>query len=175
MMLATGNQLRAARALVGMDQTTLARAAQVNINTIGSMESRGSAALTSGLDKIKAVMAALEVAGVEFLNDGRPGVRMRAPTIEFSLTVDSTDGPSLSGKDGATAVLVEFDSSAIGEFAGYENRAIRKREALDRLREIANQKYSRGQFQSLGGRRLIRISIDEVTAWRAGRRKAPRD
>jgi len=169
MMLATGNQLRAARALVGMDQTTLARAAQVNINTIGSMEGRGSAVLTSGLDKIKAVMAALEAAGVEFLNDGRPGVRMRAPTIEFSLTVESTEGPSLSGKDGETAVLVEFDSSAIGEFAGSE-RARRKREALDRLREIANRKYSRGEFQSLGGRRLIRISIDDITAWRAGRR-----
>ncbi len=76
-MLTTGNQLRAARALVGMDQGTLAQRAGVNINTISSMEKRGAEVLTSGLDKIKAVMAVLEGEGVEFLNHGRPGVQIR--------------------------------------------------------------------------------------------------
>ncbi len=76
-MLTTGNQLRAARALVGMDQGTLAQRAGVNINTISSMEKRGAEVLTSGLDKIKAVMVVLEEAGVEFLNHGRPGVQLR--------------------------------------------------------------------------------------------------
>jgi predicted transcriptional regulator len=59
-----------ARALVGMDQGELARLAGVNINTIGSMEKRGDQILTSGLDKVKAVMAVLEAAGVDFLNHG---------------------------------------------------------------------------------------------------------
>lgn len=76
-MLTTGNQLRAARALVGMDQSTLADRAGVNINTIGAMEKRGADTLTSGLDKVKAVMQALEAAGVEFLNHGQPGVRLQ--------------------------------------------------------------------------------------------------
>jgi len=75
-MLTTGNQLKAARALAGMDQGELARRASVNINTISSMEKRGGNVLTSGLDTIKAVMSALEAEGIEFLNHGNPGVRL---------------------------------------------------------------------------------------------------
>ena len=75
-MLTTGNQLRAARSLVDMGQSALADAAGVNINTISSMEKRGANTLTSGLDVIRKVQAALEAAGVEFLNHGQPGVRL---------------------------------------------------------------------------------------------------
>ncbi|MHC2020396.1 hypothetical protein [Methylobacterium sp. CM6247] len=76
-MLTTGNQLKAARALAGMDQGTLAKRAGVNINTIGSMEKRGSEGLTSGLDKIQQVMRVLEAEGIEFLNHGEPGVKLK--------------------------------------------------------------------------------------------------
>jgi len=76
-MLTTGNQLRAARALVGMDQGTLADRAGVNINTISAMEKRGAAGLVSGLDKVQSVMRVLESEGVEFLNHGEPGVKLR--------------------------------------------------------------------------------------------------
>jgi transcriptional regulator with XRE-family HTH domain len=76
-VLTTGNQLKAARALAGLDQGELAQRAGVNINTISAMEKRGAEILTSGLDKIKAVMDALDAAGVEFLNHGQPGVRMK--------------------------------------------------------------------------------------------------
>lgn len=76
-MLTTGNQLRAARALVGMGQAELAQRARVNINTIVAMEKKGPSTLTSGLDKIRSVMVALEAEGVEFLNHGSPGVRLR--------------------------------------------------------------------------------------------------
>lgn len=75
-MLTTGNQLRAARALADIDQGTLAKRAGVNINTISAMEKRGGHGLTSGLDKIRAVMKVLEAEGVEFLNHGHPGVRL---------------------------------------------------------------------------------------------------
>lgn len=78
-MLTTGNQLRAARALAGMDQTALAAKAGVNINTISAMEKRGPNMLKSGLDTIRAVMLALEAEGVEFLNHGQPGVRLAKP------------------------------------------------------------------------------------------------
>ncbi|MBZ9693954.1 hypothetical protein [Mesorhizobium sp. CO1-1-9] len=76
-MLTTGNQLRAARALADMDQGTLAKRAGVNINTISAMEKRGAQGLTSGLDKIRSVMSVLEAEGIEFLNHGSPGVRLR--------------------------------------------------------------------------------------------------
>lgn len=79
-MLTTGNQLRAARGLVAMDQITLAERSKVSANTIRSMEGKGASILTSGLDTIRAVQAALEEAGVEFLNHGRPGVRLREAT-----------------------------------------------------------------------------------------------
>ena len=76
-MLTTGNQLKAARALAGMDQGTLAKRAGVNINTIGSMEKRGAEGLTSGLDKIQQVMRVLEAEGIVFLNHGEPGVKLK--------------------------------------------------------------------------------------------------
>lgn len=75
-MLTTGNQLKAARAMAGMDQATLAAAAKVNVNTIGAMERRGGETLTSGYDTIRSIMDVLEAAGVEFLNHGQPGVRL---------------------------------------------------------------------------------------------------
>jgi transcriptional regulator with XRE-family HTH domain len=76
-MLTTGNQLRAARALADMDQGTLAKRAGININTVSAMEKRGGEMLTSGLDKVRAVMQVLEAEGIEFLNHGSPGVRLK--------------------------------------------------------------------------------------------------
>ena len=80
-MLSTGNQLRAARGLIAMDQVTLAERAKVSANTIRSMEAKGANILTSGHDTVRAVQAALEAAGIEFLNHGRPGVRLREPQV----------------------------------------------------------------------------------------------
>ena len=77
-MLTTGNQLRAARALAGLDQATLAKAANVSPNTISAMEKNAAGSLTSGLDTIRAIMTALESAGIEFLNHGQPGCRLKA-------------------------------------------------------------------------------------------------
>ena len=54
-MLSTGNQLKAACALAGMDQIALAEDARVNVNTIRATEARGPAVLTSGLDTIRRV------------------------------------------------------------------------------------------------------------------------
>jgi hypothetical protein len=42
------------------------------------MEGKGAETLTSGLDTIRAISKALEAAGVELLNDGQPGVRLKA-------------------------------------------------------------------------------------------------
>lgn len=75
-MLTTGNQLRAARALVDMDQATLAARSGISANTISTMEKKAAATLTSGYDTIRKLMDVLEAEGVEFLNHGRPGVRL---------------------------------------------------------------------------------------------------
>jgi predicted transcriptional regulator len=74
--LISGRQLKAARALVGWEQTHLARKSGVAVSTIRRMESFGGevGARTSTLSLVQ---KALESAGIEFLNDTRPGVRMR--------------------------------------------------------------------------------------------------
>jgi transcriptional regulator with XRE-family HTH domain len=77
-MLTTGNQLKAARALAGISQAELARAAEINVTTVSAMEGKGAGVLGSGLDTIKAVMDALDAAGVDLLNHGQPGVRLKA-------------------------------------------------------------------------------------------------
>lgn len=72
----TGRQLKAARALVGWEQTDLARKAGVAISTVRRMESfQGE--IGARTSTLSLVTKALERAGIEFLDDGKPGVRMR--------------------------------------------------------------------------------------------------
>ena len=74
--LTNGRQLRAARALLGWDQPKLAKAARVAIGTVRRMESfEGS--IQSHTGTLLRVQAALEKGGIEFLNDDRPGVRLK--------------------------------------------------------------------------------------------------
>jgi transcriptional regulator with XRE-family HTH domain len=74
--LITGRQLRAARALIGWEQTTLAKRSRVAIGTIRRMESFASE-IGSRTSTLSQVQATLEKAGIEFLNDESPGVRLR--------------------------------------------------------------------------------------------------
>jgi hypothetical protein len=76
-MLSTGNQLRAARALLDMDQGTLAKAADVNVNTIRNMEASKDETISANNQTVVAVQKALERAGIEFLNHDQPGVRLK--------------------------------------------------------------------------------------------------
>ena len=77
-MLTTGNQLKAARVLADVEQIALAKASGVSIGTIRNMEAQGAEILRSGLRTIKAVQSALEAKGIEFLNHGEPGVKLKA-------------------------------------------------------------------------------------------------
>lgn len=76
-MLSTGNQLKAARALVDMDQEALAKAAGVSPNTIRNMEASKAEPIRANNQTVVAVQRALEAVGLEFLNHGQPGVRLR--------------------------------------------------------------------------------------------------
>lgn len=76
-MLTTGNQLKAARALVGMEQSRLAEATRLNVNTIRNMEAVGAGPIAGRSVNVQAVQRALEDAGIAFLNGGEPGVKLR--------------------------------------------------------------------------------------------------
>jgi len=71
------NQLKAARALAGVDQQELADAAKVHVNTIRKMEAKGPDEITSAADVLRRVQSALEKFGVEFTNGNQPGVKMK--------------------------------------------------------------------------------------------------
>lgn len=73
----TGNHLKAARALAGLDQETLADLAGVSVNTIRNMEAVGNDAIGGRQSSRDKVQAALEGLGIEFMNGGEPGVRLR--------------------------------------------------------------------------------------------------
>jgi DNA-binding XRE family transcriptional regulator len=78
-MLISGNQLKAARALVGINQVKLAKLAGVNPNTISAMERRGTKTFKSAFETVCAVMTALEIVGCEFSREG-VGVKLRGNT-----------------------------------------------------------------------------------------------
>jgi len=76
MALATNRQLCAARALVGWGQEDLAAAAKISIGTVRRMESI-EGPIRGNTTSLRKVQAALEKAGIEFLNHGSPGVRLK--------------------------------------------------------------------------------------------------
>lgn len=68
----TAAQLRAARALVGMDQRTLAERSGLSLPTIQRMEA-SDGAIRGNIDSLTKLVAALEASGVEILNEGSTG------------------------------------------------------------------------------------------------------
>jgi predicted transcriptional regulator len=65
----TSRQMKAARALLGMDQRALAAAAGVSVPTIRRMEA-SAANVRANVDTLVKVVAALEKAGVELIGEG---------------------------------------------------------------------------------------------------------
>ena len=92
MTLTTGNQLKAARALAGVDQQQLADSAGVNVNTIRNMEGRGTELITSSVVTVRNVQVALEALGIEFLNHTQPGVRLSISTERNAGLTGKTKG-----------------------------------------------------------------------------------
>jgi transcriptional regulator with XRE-family HTH domain len=75
-MIITPATCRAARGLADLTQRRLAEIASVGLSTIKAFESGTSAPMVNNL---KAIQAALEIAGIEFIpeNGGGAGVRLR--------------------------------------------------------------------------------------------------
>lgn len=74
----TSAQIRAARALVRMEQAKLADAADISVETIKRLERIDGPLDGAKAGTLAAIQRALEEAGVEFTNGDAPGVRMRA-------------------------------------------------------------------------------------------------
>jgi transcriptional regulator with XRE-family HTH domain len=92
----TAAQLRAARALLGLDQRRLAQAAGLSLPTIQRME--GSEGQVRGnVDSLMKLVEALERAGIELIGEGTVslaggrGVRLRAG---FAPASDVSAGPA---------------------------------------------------------------------------------
>ena len=85
----TATQMRAARALAGIDQKTLAERAGVSLPTIQRMEA-SEGVVRGVVDTLMKVVQAINDSGVELIGEGQAserggrGVRLKAPA--------STDG-----------------------------------------------------------------------------------
>lgn len=81
----TSAQLRAARALLGIDQRQLAEAAQLSLPTIQRMEA-SDGVIRGTVDSLMKLVTALNAFGVELIAENTPstgggrGVRMREPS-----------------------------------------------------------------------------------------------
>jgi transcriptional regulator with XRE-family HTH domain len=78
-------QLRAARALLGIDQRGLAGLSGLSLPTIQRMEA-SDGVIRGNVDSLMKLVAALDAAGIELIaensmsNSGGRGVRLKAPT-----------------------------------------------------------------------------------------------
>ena len=80
----TAGQIRASRALLGIDQRTLAEAAGLSLPTIQRMEASDSV-VRGNVDSLMKLIAALDTLGIELMTDnavssgGGRGVRLKRP------------------------------------------------------------------------------------------------
>jgi transcriptional regulator with XRE-family HTH domain len=84
----TASQLRAARALVGIDQLTLAQRSTLSVPTIQRMEA-SDGLIRGNVDSLMKIIQALQDMGVELIgegstsSDGGRGVRLREPAVRL--------------------------------------------------------------------------------------------
>ncbi|MFO3797297.1 MAG: XRE family transcriptional regulator [Anaerolineales bacterium] len=88
-MTITAEQLRAARALIKMEQRVLSERSGVNVQTLKRYEG-GTGPLSGNYQNVTALIAVLEQEGVTFLRTGEttnggPGVRLLAPGLGSSV------------------------------------------------------------------------------------------
>lgn len=104
----TSQQMRAARALLGIDQRQLAELAKLSLPTIQRMES-SDGQVRGVVDTLVKVISALERAGIELIGENAPsvgvgrGVRLketlagRSPKHVPSMLFDQTEAPVSTG------------------------------------------------------------------------------
>jgi transcriptional regulator with XRE-family HTH domain len=86
----TASQLRAARALLGIDQSTLAQRSTLSLPTIQRMET-SDGLIRGNVDSLVKVIQALEDMGVELIGEGSSssgggrGIRLREPAVRATI------------------------------------------------------------------------------------------
>jgi transcriptional regulator with XRE-family HTH domain len=86
----TAPQLRAARALLGIDQSTLARRSSLSLPTIQRMET-SDGLIRGNVDSLVKVVQALEDMGIELIGEGSSstvggrGVRLRQRSVRTTV------------------------------------------------------------------------------------------
>src|SRR5688572_17920414 len=94
----TSSQMRAARALLGIDQRQLAELAGLSLPTIQRMEASGGQ-VRGIIDTLMKVVEALEGAGIELIGENTPssgrgrGVRLRETGIRLNVKTDPNIAP----------------------------------------------------------------------------------
>ncbi len=94
----TASQLRAARALLGIDQLALAQRANLSLPTIQRMETSGGV-IRGNVDSLVKIVQALEDMGIELIGDGGlsseggRGVRLREREVRANMREQKL-GPS---------------------------------------------------------------------------------
>jgi DNA-binding XRE family transcriptional regulator len=73
-MLTTGAQIRAARALLRMEQETLAEVANVSVQTVRRLEKRDGPIKDARIGTLQDLTAAFTARGITFTDGDRPGV-----------------------------------------------------------------------------------------------------
>lgn len=77
----TIRQIKAARALLGWSQQDLSEKAEISYPTVARLEAV-EGEIGGRADMATRIVAALEAAGIEFTNDGQPGVKMKPKGAE---------------------------------------------------------------------------------------------
>ena len=97
----TANQLRAARALLSIDQRQMAELADLSVPTIQRMEA-SDGVIRANVDSLMKLVSALESAGIELINPGAAsatggrGVRLREHVTNPKTASKAT--PKISSK-----------------------------------------------------------------------------
>jgi transcriptional regulator with XRE-family HTH domain len=97
----TANQLRAARALLNIDQRQMADLADLSVPTIQRMEA-SDGVIRANVDSLMKLVSALENAGIELINPGVSspaagrGVRLREHVAKLKLRTVRQPKPSSS-------------------------------------------------------------------------------
>src|SRR5438128_11520496 len=97
----TANQLRAARALLSIDQRQMAELADLSVPTIQRMEA-SDGVIRANVDSLMKLVSALEDAGIELINPGVPssaggrGVRLREHVTQPKMKTKNIRQPRMS-------------------------------------------------------------------------------
>jgi transcriptional regulator with XRE-family HTH domain len=90
-MLVMTRQIRAARSLLGWEQNDLAVRSDVAVSTIRRLEKQTDAGLAANFRTIEKIRHAFETAGIEFLGNPSPGVRVTMEACSSSRLDESQD------------------------------------------------------------------------------------